>query len=79
MNTLTPYEYRVRAWPTGHGVIERPRDLMIKAWTAEDAFVQTEILLGIRGKQMPAWSIAKIEPYHLNPGESLFGEIITGG
>ena len=78
----TPYQYRVRvarldSSSTPGFPISNPTDegrsYQISAWTAEDAYVQTAVLLGIRGAARPAWSIMSIEPYEPKPGEQIFG------
>lgn len=80
VNTLAPHEYRVHAWAlkpkSGY---EQHRTILIKAWTAEDACVQAELELCIRGRQDPEWRIATVEPYYLNPGEVLIGDTIRIG
>jgi hypothetical protein len=53
------------------------RHYKVKAWSADDAFVQSEVALGIRGSQFPLWKIVGIQPFYLEPWEALRGEEIV--
>jgi hypothetical protein len=73
----TPYKYRVSVVRVDAMGSSNPshseRQYLIPAWTAEDAFVQTEILLGLRGQQCPAYRIIYLAPYEPMPEEQIFG------
>lgn len=74
VNTLTPHEYRVRAWSTA-GLL---KTCWVKAWSADDAIVQVEVRLRIRGSMNPHWTISTIEPFSLGSMETLIGDEIHG-